>query len=409
MSERREFEQTQEELRVGRQIVELYRAWDRFEEEQMDDEVDGIDFDLVDEDFDQIAINSRREAIEKLEEISASIIPLTPTLTFFKTKTLASATYLRAIEGETFPLEDYIASTLGIEPALEPTAGLEEQKDKTDEAFAQLGYRPTNDQYIQFFQENLLEKEEIVSDFNKAKEKLTPIVVGTLDLQSLLPLDYEEMFVEIDEYWICWTRGQRGRKMDFRINLHPKNKIRWFKGSPEILASHEMMGHLLQALSFKDKITKRLLNPGFGVISIPGPEQWAFEGMADVLPVMIPSVYESLSVHGKFAFEAAHLRDLVFNNVHIMVNRGVELAEIKNYVRKYLPYETDERIEREVKDRSSHSLFRAYLLTYSDGGRFFVRATRDLGNKTTELLKDLYNIPMTPDQIKERVKQLKAA
>lgn len=408
MDERKEIIVSPEELAFGKQIVELYRAWDKFEEKELGDKVDGIDFDLVGEDFEKMTITSRREAIEKLEEISASITPSTPTLTFFKAKALSSSTYLRALEGETFLIEDYVSRTLGIQPALEPTTGLEEQKERTDEAFARLGYRPTADQFIQFFQENLLDKEEIVSDFNTAKERLTPKVAAALDLQDLLPLDYEESFVEIDEYWICWIMGQKG-KMDFRINLHPKNKIRWFKGSPELLAAHEMMGHLLQALNFKDKIAKGVLNPGFGVTSIPGPEQWAFEGMADALPILIPTVYQSLSDHGRFAFEANHLKDLVSNNVHIMVNHGVNLEETKKYVRKYRPYETDERIEREVQDCSSHPLFRAYLLTYSDGGRFFVRTARDLGGKTKGLLRDLYNSPMTPDQIKQRANELKSA
>src|SRR3990167_6859090 len=106
MQERRERNpelSTEEELRTGRQIVELYRAWHVVEQDQPDGhKIDGVDFDIVNDDYEKIQVSSRQETIGRFETMAQGITPSTPALEFFQDKLISSATFLRVLEGEQF-------------------------------------------------------------------------------------------------------------------------------------------------------------------------------------------------------------------------------------------------------------------------------------------------------------------
>jgi hypothetical protein len=384
----------QKEYELGVYTLGLFRAWHELEKG-----IEIIDFDLIDQDFPVINTASRKDIQSGLQSIIEKSTGNTPTQEFLQAKALGSLTYLQALEGEKLPFSDYCEKTVGITPEMVSGQRLDQQKQKTDEALSKLGYDTTAEGYNSYFTENQLEAEDIRKQFNDAKEKSNTLIVNTLGLQKLLPLQYDESFVEEDAYWICWVRGQRGG-MDLRINLHPRNKIRWVKGTPERVASHEMGGHIVQALSWKENIKNGIINPGFGITSIPGQEQWACEGMADALPALIPELYDGFSDEAKFMYELKILSNMVRNNTHIMSNDEPNPLAIIEYTKRFLPFETDERIEKGVTDATRSPYLRSYLMTYNDAMPYFNDLGRRLKERCTPLLKELYKRPMTPAQVK---------
>jgi hypothetical protein len=389
------------EQELGEYTVQLYRAWHELEKSGP---VDVIDFDLINQDFPSIGLNSRQDVLDRFSAIRLHSVE-SPAQEFLCAKLLASKSYLKSLEGEYIPFREYCEQTVGIVPEMFSEEGLIQQRNQADEALDKLGYKPTPEGYKNYFPENILQTDEIQRQFNKAKEKSNEIIARALGLQHLLPMDYKESIVSEDAYWICFISGQK-TGMDFKINVHPRNRIRWVKGTPETISAHEMGGHLMQALSWRENIRNGLINPLYGVTSIPGPEQWACEGMADALPALIPELYAGFSNEAKFMHQLKVLSSMVKNNTHIMANDGQELSTIKDYTNKYHPFETIERIEKGFKDATESPYLRAYLMTYNDGMPYFNNLGKDLGIKSLQLLKELYKRPMTPTQVKKFVETL---
>ncbi|GEM_PF-2585556 len=406
MVERRQTPERERE--IGSEIVRVYRAWHELERER-NTGVEVIDFDLAPDSlrFDKNPFSQRADVIEALGRLSGEIDTNTTAGEFLHAKTVASSAYLRALEGEKMPLSPYLEQTLAIAPSLIPEEEIEAQFRRADKIFRQFGQkRLDRNSWPAFLETARLTPLDIQSTFTAAKEKLVPIIQKAIGQD--FELVYELQFMNVDRPWINWISGDASGFI-FRINSHPRNQERWFRGVTERLAVHEMGGHLVQVNSWRENIRAGVINPGYGVTAIPGPEQWSCEGMADVLAFLVPGLYENLSLHGQFSTEYTLLKDMVYNNAHIRVNEpGEDADRIHSYVQLYLPSETDERTSFVLGLLQNDPRYRAYYYTYSSGG-YHLRRYADILSEFGKiaLLKDLYAKPMTPRQIQRRVEEMK--
>lgn len=398
--------ESSENLLAGAELVKVYRAWNQIEKPNG---IEIIDFDLAPPDlvFPNNPFKDRSQVIAMLAKLHDQILPQDDSGEFLKSRMKASLTFIDAIEGERLPLDEYLKKTIGVKSEIVPIEEIDEQRGVANELFTRLGYELTPDGWQKFFIKYKLLPEDIKSTFSSAQEKFVPIILDKLGVDY--NLQYKTEFVVEDDYWINWISGNPEEFL-FRINLHPRNQIRWYQGTTEGLAIHEMCGHLVQAYNFKENIKKGHINPGLGITMIPGPDQWNAEGMADTLAFLVPEIGDNLSPFGKFAVEYKYLSNLVHNNVHIWVNDDTfDQVEIGSFIRKYLPSETDERIAKTVDQRRNSPLHRAYLYTYNHGSRRHRQYAQELpDDKRQELVKYLYERPLTPKQIEKKVAQLKS-
>lgn len=406
----RRFGPEQDQARLGRRFVETYRAW-RNTGEMLDtgNQIRPIETELVDQDFSPAFVSSRKDAYSKLSGLRGVLFGDAPVYEFMRGHIDATLVYMDALDGRNFQpkFPDYVRLTSGFEPHPLPLEALDSQKKVSDRAAINAGIDPSPEGLKRHFDTGI-SKEEIREEFTESKNRLVPIIARALDLEYLLPLKYDEQFVELpDAFWKFHSANERAGS-SFEINVHPN--IRWAKGSPEELATHEVGGHLLQTSSWRKNIGEGKLNPAFGLLSAPNPIQWQSEGLASTLPLILPEVYEAMTPIGKFTMESSHLSKLAWHNGHLMINEGHDVNEVKEFIRKYIPYETDARLERQITMRRDNPFVRTYMLNYSDGANYFVNASQELGpQKTVDLLKALYHQPMTPDQVKAHVAILKAA
>ncbi|OGD87253.1 hypothetical protein A2870_02380 [Candidatus Curtissbacteria bacterium RIFCSPHIGHO2_01_FULL_41_11] len=396
------------EQRVGIETVQLYRGWHKFEQTLSEDKkVDGRDFDLVEHDYEEIIFGSRGEVIERLEDLSARIDPISPTLEFIKAKLVASGYFLRALHfKERLLLDEYAQKTILITPERPSIPDLEIQQEKVFNLLPVIGYSGNRQGFERFIAEKVLSREQIERQFEEAREKFLPLIADGLGLSYLLPLDYHQEFQSKPEFWVCWIKGERQR-FEFIINTHPNNQNRLFAGNMELLAIHEMAGHLLQGYKWRDNVRRATMNPGLAITSLPGPEHWACEGVADALPYLLPEVFEELSDYGKLALEAVHLRDLVYYRAHFMIDEGESLPTVASFVEEYLPYEEEDTVAMEYEDRQKPR-FRSHLLNYPDAGRYFRQVAPQLGSKSRDLARALMEQPMTPQGVRNFVGSLAA-
>ena len=353
---------------LGNQIVRMFRSWHRLEE------ANGTGVDVIDFDLAPIHLQSawtpffsRQDVMRTLGDMSGEIVTNTPAGEFLHAKTVASLAFLEALEGDKKPLDVYLEQTVGIHPTLIPESEIEEQYQRVNNIFLQFGNGNLDKEgWASFFETAQLSPEEIETTFIEAKDLLVPIVQDNVGQN--FTLDYTLEFQTVDKPWINRISGDP-TGFYFRVNRHPRNQQRWFRGVTEALAVHEMGGHLVQAMTWKKNIQTGLINPGYGVTAIPGPEQWNCEGMADTLAFLVPGLYEKLSPYGKFAVEYTYLKDMVYNNAHIFVNEpDTDITKTQAYVQSYIPSETDERASSILTLLQNDPRYRSYYYTYSSGG-----------------------------------------
>ena len=407
MSERTEQLSTPEEISLGQEIAETYRGWRRVDK-FLDpaNQIEVIETELVEKDFDRVNITSRTDALMHLASLRTRLAHIYSPFADFSYDTIsASIMYAHALDGRKFTLNEYARGTIGIEPKPPEDDELKEQKEEVDKAAINAHIEPTPEGYDAHFNQGGLTRKQIKEEFTSSKETSVPIVAEALGLSHLLPLNYVEKFVNLKKAF--WRFHSANRRNGVLFELNTASHVRWVKGGPEELAAHELAGHVLQGQSWRQNIRAGIINPGYGILPAPDPVEWQSEGIASTLPFLIPELYAALTPIGSFTVEASYLNRLVMYRLHVMANENYPAEDIKAFVKRFLPYETDGRIERQIEMRTTNPFARCYQLTYCDGAYYFANTAKKLGpEKTIALLKTLYRQPMTPDQVKKVVAEL---
>lgn len=316
----------------------------------------------------------------------------------------------RATLGERLPLGPYLQRTLGIAPAVIPDNQIQEQKDMVEALFSNLGFSFTDAGWQRFQEDERPTSEKTQKAINDAQEQLVPIILDTIDRPDL-PLDFQIRVRRLNRPFVSRLIGGPDR-FDHEVNVHPRNRYRYFRGMEEPLEVHEFIYHLIQALCLRDNVRGGSLSLDKAITTIPGMEQWANESMAQALPFFVPELLDHLSDYGRFALEYNLLRDMVLNNnVLIFANAdGYTDRYIQDYVRTNLVGQPADRIISElVYLRREDPRYRSYYYSYTGSHYLRDEAARlsEGGKKAT--LKYSYNNLATPTQLIGFVDQQKAA
>jgi hypothetical protein len=406
-------------IRAGEELVRVYRAWHELEQQLPEDKrIDVVDMDLapVGIRFAQNPFNSRGQVMRALRELQGRFSLATPSGEFLSARDISSTTYVAEIERQQqdpdnfrpTPLDQYLQATMAIRPTLVADEAIDIQYEKVVSMFSKLGFPFNRHGWQQFFEASKFSsRTEVERAFEVAESRFLPIISEVTGVQ----VDTEATkpkFVERDTYWLNWLSYDTQEGFIFLMNVFPTHANRWHKGIEELLIIHEKGGHLTQGHSWKTNIENGLINPGYGITSIPGPEHLYTEGIGDSLPFLIPEIYDVLSPEGKFIIEYEYLKSLVNNNAHIMVNNaGSNIQELVEYSSRYKPDASDEKITKLLNNMQNSPYHRAYLYAYG-GGPHSLRA---MGNKLTsqkrmQFVRELYFKPMTPHQVRSTAARL---
>lgn len=352
-----------------------------------------------------------KEFARIIEDFSCEVEELLPAnndeklqFDFLKAKLKASQAYcLRRLNGELAPL-DYIEQTMGIRPQEIPKDALTEQEQKVRDLYRTCGLSRFDTDSIRDFDFSRMIDEASIPEQMRLFGSQAVRVVSEFTGQKI-DFDYKVENVQENEYWVNWADGDRSQ-FRLRVNTHPRHYGRWNKGKVEVMAFHEIAGHFGQMALWRENIEKGRLLPVLGLTALHGPEQVTSEGIAQTLPYFLPKT--ELSNEAKLELELTGLREMVYNNVHIKVNSGLfQIQDIIQYVKRFLPVESNNAIRREVRDRTHSPLKQTYRYAYGIG---FFRHQWYANNLTWEgkrrLLRFIYNQPTTPEQEHQFVKTL---
>lgn len=330
----------------------------------------------------------------------------------------ATLAYLQALKNpHRFSLADYTEATLGTKLERIPQKQIEAQFQTVDDLLRQIGgFRLTAEGWRQFVEKHRLDPDSIPEKFNQTRLKILPKILETLGLPEL-KFNYRVEYIKVDKPWVNWASVKRAEtsdnKMDFllRVNTHPRVASRLIEGSDEMLPIHEIGCHFVQAEIIRRNINRRNgINPGYGVMTIPGPEQFGAEGMA-IASISLFSLRDTLSDFGLLAFEKRYLDLMVYNNIHVQINNETlpPENEVKQRVMHYLPSETEKSVENALRERRDDLKYRSYHGAY-EGGAHYLRQAADrlLERERRFLVRELFDHPMTPNQIDTLVRNITA-
>lgn len=328
---------------------------------------------------------------------------------FLRAKLIANMSLFSARDGQEIPTLKFIKATQGVEPALIGSDRLSKQREKVAALFENLGYGEYTPENLDKYREaeRLTSPEEIENHVVKNAGRFIDAINLFLDHgsflrppQKVIP-SYDVKIESANDYWIAWSKGRRNQ-FHLLLNNHPRHAHKWTRGKAEQMALHEVVGHFMQMKGWQNAIDKGELLPVLGVTTVHDPEQVTSEGLAMSLHLLVPAIGSGISPAGLFEAEAEGLRQMVYNNVQIMVNSGqrlMRLSDVNKYVRRFCPAEPYPEIRNQVRDRSEHPIKRSYLYAYGYGYLFHRWAARNLTYKgSKELIKFVLSQPTTPLQ-----------
>lgn len=266
--------------------------------------------------------------------------------------------FLRCLAGECFAFREYVARTVGVSPSLVPERYLQMRQDSVRSRIAKIG-----------FSFDARTKAEMASmDGHLAPSEMAEIMIATYDLQRgelealvgiKLDFEIEVEVVEESAYWTHWVDGGPDT-FRLRINIAKADRGR---AASRRLAYHELLGHCAQIVALGNKVSNGSIASYFGLTTVHTLEQFAFEGIAQTLPLALATdePQDELLLAQLFL---DHYTSLVENNLHIMINDGTPLADCLEYSRRWLPFRPEDDAAADIEGRAADPLWRTYQYVY---------------------------------------------
>ncbi|RIL11782.1 MAG: hypothetical protein DCC75_01715 [Proteobacteria bacterium] len=375
------------------QTISALVRWDRLKNGGI------IDFDLIGaRRREGGSFKDRLEALESFKNLFAALneykscddLALTKAL---KTKITASIYYLRALLGEDIPFTEYIIRTMGITPAVIPESKLALLRDYLSAKAKALGFANANQAFTVLHRTTQVTKPpEIQACFKKYEQSLVSRTRTKLKIE--LDLNYEIKFVNENVYWCNWILTEEARIV-LKINLYPDH--RWYPARVEVLVSHELAGHALQALAWQAGIARGEIPRIWGLLTVFSPEQFILEGVAQALPDFMGPEY--LSAEGQLEHLRFCLGVQVKNNIHLAMNSGGHENQQLEIYRSWLPWdgESDEFLLNQFRSMRDQPLLRTYQYIYGVSQLLLSQIARE--SSASAALKSCYSRVLTPDQL----------
>ncbi len=327
---------------------------------------------------------SRNQFTWQLTNLSNRFNPDSPEGQFGRARAEALKAYIDVFEHRVYySLNDYLHKTLAIPPNSPvaytplPQEVIDRQRRKVERLFPS-DQALNRDSWCRFIEAEEIPVEELEDRFLEATEKMGP------NFRDLAGLDHVPEFRVVFENrpnvsWFNWTTADENGTV-VKINTHEDHRRRRFRGSEEQIVSHEIGSHATEGELIRLGIKNGVVNPMFGISTVPGVEQWHNEGFGNTIDLYDDDIADNLSQHGQFAIELRRLETFVMRVAHIWINEYPEdKKNVRDYVLDQLPNYNEEVVERQLDQRLNDPESRSYLAAYGASYEHSAFAQRLLG------------------------------
>jgi hypothetical protein len=368
------------------QAEALLRGWDAYERARGGEPV--IDFDCHPNGADQIRpVSSRREVLDQVEQLLARAYQHDEQSV--SERLTADRAYLLALLGSRTPLVPYLAATQGTAAAGWSSDYLDSRLSAVKDDLTVFGLSWGPDLLAQLDDvEGPIEPAEAGEAIRQAAVELEPEMRRLTGSSATFDLTIQT--ADVDAYWSYWLDGQ-GSSVRLRLN---ERNLSMTKVRARQFALHEVLGHGLQYASIAAHAATHEV-PWVRLLSVHGPHQVLFEGLASALPLFVQPQDDALRLR-------VHLdlyTQLVRGQLHLAINAGSTLDECFGQARTLVPFWSDDQIGNVLTDRTINPLLRSYLWSYPAGLDWFTRLSEAASGRADEVIRAAYQEPLTPCQL----------
>jgi hypothetical protein len=361
--------------------VRTLLAWDRASA------ADIVDFDVTGaaatEEF-----ATEGDALPALEALRAECAPGS----FLERRLRGHTAYLRARLGE--PASDfaaYIDATQAVPTAPIPEAVIDGRRALAEHSLRRAGtsFGPRVEYELEAL-DGVVSIDSLPAAFRDADAALRPELEQALG--HPLELEYDTGFIDDDGWWTYWADTAGGR---FRLRFNRRGKASLTDAEVRQFTAHEVLGHFGQVHAYAQRIAAGELPLSAGITTVHTLEQFAFEGVAQTLPLWLrpPEEIDRLLLA---RIRLTHLCALVEHNAHLMVNSGESPERTAQYMLERLPHYQPERVRADLAARADDPLDRSYRFVYPAAIDTMVSATERLGSgRRRDMLRRLYAGPIS--------------
>ena len=312
---------------------------------------------------------------------------------FLLAELIAHSTFYRGKAGQEFPFAEFVRLTQCIKPQI-----IEESAIRAQSELVIKGFGGNDKESIERYRREHLVSEEGLPDEIRSHAGIYLEAVSDFLGKRIEP-SYKIKPVQEDSYWMNWISGNRDG-FTLKVNTHPRHAGRWTDGKVEAMAAHEIAGHAAQMESWKSAIDRHELLSVLGLTSVHYPGQVSCEGIAQTIHLFVPNLHRHFSEYGELELELEGLRQMIYNNIHIMANTtGAADEDMIDYMHRFYPAEPEDEIKRQIEERREDPVKRTYLYAYGIGFRLHQWYAMNLNTEgKRELLKFVFSQPTTPEQ-----------
>ncbi len=396
-------EQT-DNILIGIGYVDVIRKWN-----ELEPDLEVIDIDVAPERIidTRRPIKDRTQVYYRLEDLNLSLKNLrdtTPDAELLAQKINSHLAFIEAQDKKApDDLEKYLMDTMGVNIEYVPEGVLDFYRDEVSRMFLDLGLE-VGAEYTRLgwsmLQQRRIGKSDVLGMTNEVIEKSSRAIFNAIGRKFVIP--YRSDYESTDRPALFWVKGNReGWKLS--MNLHSRHDDRWIDGVEQRLGSHEAT-HIVHGWSIRRNLDQGILpNPACGITTVPGPEQWGMEGLADTIPLFIPEIYNQFDQFGRFFYSHQTLSRLIGNNLHKMIiNGSIPESYMVNFIKHYLPGESDQNIGNLIASRREGNVWPSYWGAYEDGCKTFMGWAEELAKKPeakTRFLQVCFERQMTKPQL----------
>ena len=363
----------------------VLRAWNSYELSRNGPPVIDFDCNPIDEPISEL---NRLSSYAKLVEIRRKAIEENDSKLIVQVN--AHETYLRALMGMHIELDEYVESTQGCHARGWPEWYIQEVGKVARQSLEAMGVA-WNHKSLQELSatEHPIENEHAADAIEQVAKELEITVRNAVGTTAPFKLTVES--VDVDAYWDYWTDGV-GESIRVRLNLR---QAHFTEVLARQFAIHEVLGHGLQAASLARRCASGEHVSWTRVMSVHAPQQVAFEGLAQTLPLFILPDDQPLMARVRLD----HYIQLVQSTLHVALGSGSSIESCAEYAHKHVPYWSDDDIAKMLADRGADPTLRSYLWAYPAGIDWFINLLDSNYTGVDRVFAACYQSPLTPMQL----------
>jgi hypothetical protein len=386
---------------LNRRWIAAYRGWHAFEQATGGPAI--VDFDLARPGTGK-TFQHRHAVLDELAALENDLDGAGDVTAFLRARVQASIAYLRALMGKPIPFDQYVRSTLGVEPVPFSEDTLARARRAVEEEFASVGLEFRSAWRLEFEKLFVIPNSpEILSGILEQKD-LWLERLRSFGIPVPPTLRLNASFVDVDALWANWIGGSPRDGFDFSVNLHARK--RYLRGSALTLCLHEICGHAAQMAIWAERIAAGALSECCGITVVHGPEAFTSEGLAQTVHLLLGTRHP---FPAEFSLRKAlqYYSLLVMHNAHLAACQTGNLEQAVAQACDLLPMAHRDEIRHELRQRTKSPLSRSYELSYS-AGEAAIReiAARLTSPRLENLFAVLFQFPLTPARMLQYARSL---